>query len=107
VDQILKKADELTQLKGISKVHHIMNLSGGSRTIMYRPLSCHCSRPNICECFQPQKWNFGLEDDAPVRHKLGGFVAVVYGDRWYLGKVVDFVDGFMEIAYMREHQRNK
>jgi hypothetical protein len=115
-----------TKMNGLMTTHHIFSLND---KILYRALSCHCQgSENLCRCFNPKEVNrvpvqMGgqLEQQVPLVEtpreepiqlveaplRIHDWVAVEYGNRWYLGQVQEILDKeSVKISYMKEKNEN-
>ena len=97
---------------GMMSVHAVAAISPGK--IMARETSCHCQRCFTDGKFNPESpcsWKIHLLKECPEEAGIvpltGDWVAAVYNDKWYVGKVleVDLVEKDVQISFMHDARR--
>lgn len=100
-----EKVPELVPaVKGTMKLHQV--ISTEPATILYRDISCFCSRPAvICKCYNPSRVDFRNVSEAPEPPSLnqrGKFIVVNYEDKPFVGQITQVVGDEIEVSCMKQ-----
>ncbi|KAJ4934782.1 hypothetical protein JOQ06_007564 [Pogonophryne albipinna] len=87
-------------VKGTMKLHQV--ISTKPATILYRDISCFCSRPAaICKCYNPSTVDFRNVSEVPEPPRLnqrGKFIVVNYEGKPFVGQIIQVVGDDIECA---------
>ncbi|KAK0132285.1 hypothetical protein N1851_032914 [Merluccius polli] len=106
VEKFDEKVPELVPaVKGTMKLHQV--ISTEPATILYRDISCFCSRPAAadCKCYSPSKVDFRSVSEAPEPPSLnqkGKFIVVNYEGKPFVGQITQVVGDEIEVSCMKQ-----
>ena len=105
----IEKFGELKPVPGTMSVHAVAAIAPGK--VITRETSCHCQQCFTNGIFNPESprlWKQHLlkecPEEAEVVPVVGDWVAAVYDDKWYVGKVlaVDLAENDAHISFMHD-----
>ncbi|KAI4828768.1 hypothetical protein KUCAC02_022844 [Chaenocephalus aceratus] len=108
-EEDIEKFDEkvpevVPAVKGTMKLHQV--ISTKPATILYRDISCFCSRPAaICKCYNPSTVDFRNVSEVPEPPRLnqrGKFIVVNYEGKPFVGQIVQVVGDEIEVSCMKQ-----
>lgn len=108
----IERFGNIVPVPGTMSVHAVAAISPGK--IMARETSCHCQQCFTNGRFNPESpcsWKIHLLKECPEEEGIvpvaGDWVAAVYDDKWYVGKVleVDLVEKDAQISFMHDARR--
>lgn len=97
-------------VKGTMMLHQVISTEPGK--IIHREISCFCSRPHTCQCYNAAIENLKVsttqasaEDDSDLN---GKFIVVKYECEPFVGQVLQVLGDEIEVSHMRQlGQKNK
>ncbi|KAF3844210.1 hypothetical protein F7725_013551, partial [Dissostichus mawsoni] len=104
-EEDIEKFDEkvpevVPAVKGTMKLHQV--ISTKPATILYRDISCFCSRPAaICKCYNPSTKCVRIPEP-PRLNQRGKFIVVNYEGKPFVGQIVQVVGDEIEVSCMKQ-----